>query len=184
MELLKTFTDESNAAIDAGRFKVGFAPIRAAIEKLKKYNAPMYWDTLYSCLDGRSILDAYSEKWAKENYENWEDVETRNRIKHRFRYLSNPNGGSSFSKEFIKLHDDGSFELDNEKIDKHFRDEYTFTFSNKQLKGMQQIIDGMQQLGVYPSVIKELFIGKGKDCKPNYVRLLNFMKRHGIKGEK
>ena len=176
MKVPKVYFNEQSASIEASRFKTGFAKARAVIQELKKRNRPIYWDVLWDCLKDGRLQDTYCEKYAKENYRDWSEVEVRNELRSLFRFMGDFNNSYPFPQKFVTRFEDGSFDINHEAIDEHFREIHTYKFTDKQTKAIQDIINGLEELGISTMAMNRHFYRKDGEVRPILGSLGMFLK--------
>lgn len=173
-----TVIDEETAAIETMRFKTRFAKTKRNIVKLKEHNAKVYWDVLWNSLSGGNLLEEYAMRYAQENYLDWSEQSERNQVRSKFSYLEG--AGCSFDQRYLLRNEDGSFDLDHEKIDQRFRELHTYTFTEAQMKAVNEILEAIGELGIRPSQFEKVFRHSDrKDQKkviPNLIALGKIMR--------
>lgn len=148
-EKVYSVTDEMTASVEASREKAKFKFIRKKIEKLKEKNLPVYWDILYEGLKkgGDWMFREYLKRFGKEHYY---DLENQNDIAYlyeKFRVIYVPNHSFKYPQKFVKRNEDGSFELNPEAVDQHYKELYTYTITEEQYEAVQSIFKGFEVLG-------------------------------------
>lgn len=166
-------TDEAAAAIEAGREKARFSYIRETIKELRKSNLPVYYDILYKHLSrgGISLIREYTERFAKENYMSLKNDEEARVLYNKFHMLYDPYYRFTYNKNFLILHDDGSFELDKKAVDKHFEELYTYEITAEQYEAVEAILKGFNTLKAHPNYITSCFYKEGEETKLNRTKL-------------
>lgn len=154
---MKNLLDQENAQIDALRAATGFAKVRACINWLKDENLPIWWDLLYQALESGNLQDLYAQRWAQQNYMKWDSVAVRNELRDKFRGLSNAHNRYQFPTKWVKVAEDGSFDINIDAINENFKEVHTYTITDEQEKAVKKIIDGMQELNILPRVIDGFF---------------------------
>ncbi|MDI9604849.1 MAG: hypothetical protein QM305_05925 [Bacteroidota bacterium] len=139
------------AQSEANRKEATYSRISNAIKELKQKNLPIYWDILYKHLDsgGDALAKEYGEKFAKETYRDWNDFEVRKEVGDIFEMLQDPyQRWWSFGKGFVKLHDDGSFEMDRSVINEYYRGKWTYTVSKQKWELLHELCNVVKKLGI------------------------------------
>lgn len=179
-QIANVIIDEQTAEIESMKYKTGFSRARWSIEQLKEHNAKIYWDILWDCLKTGDLRENYAKRFAEENYIDWSEVGERNKLREKFDYLGDSNGRYPFNQNFLIRAEDGSFELDNDKIDQHFIDLHTYTFTDAQLKAVEAIVNAMNELEITPYHVTKVFVypdaKNPKKVVPNMITLGKYYK--------
>lgn len=154
----KIVIDEESAKLDAMRYITKFAKVGWSIDQLKEHNAKMYWDILWDCLKTGNLQENYSKRFAEENFIDWSEVEERNKIRKKFGFLADITEQYRFDQNFLLRNQDGSFDLNEEKIQQHFIDLHTHTFTDAQLKAVEAIVNAMTELEITPYHVTKVFV--------------------------
>ena len=166
----KVFIDRNRATREALDEMNKFEPMNVMIKELQKRNAPMYWDILWNGLDSmHTILDEYAKHHAEVLNEDWNDQDTRNLMRKKFAYLYNV--GCNFAKKWCTRNEDGSFEASLIKIVKEYESVFTYTFTDKQVKAIEQVIEGLTSLGLDKVNLTQFFYIQNGEIKPNFPTL-------------
>lgn len=152
------FVDEQQARIDAMRKATGFAKARSVIKWLKEQNLPLWWDILWDSLQTGHLLDKYQERWAKENYLNIRDVETRNQIREKFAPLADPYDQYRFPQWATVRQYDGSFEeVDREAILQYCLRENTYSFTLEEKEAIENVSNFLSDYGLGYLWVRDMF---------------------------
>lgn len=150
--------DGESARLEAMKYRTKFAKVRWSIDQLKEHNAKIYWDILWDCLKTGNLQENYAKRFAEENFIDWSEVEERNKARKKFVYLADITEQYPFGQNFLIRSEDGSFDLDHERIDQHFIDLHTYTFTDAQLKAVEAIVNAMNELEITPYHVTKVFV--------------------------
>ena len=171
----QTFTvvDQVAANIEVKREKAKFSRIEAKVKEIQERNLPLYLDIIWEHMDkgGDALLQAYLERFANEHYQDLSDIRVKNFLHEKFGMLADPFHRFSYNKKFLILHEDGSFELNEEAIDEHYQKLYTYEITAEQHKAIQNIKDALNTLGMNPNYVKSYFYVEDKEIKIKDVKL-------------
>ena len=170
------FIDRNRATREALDDLKNFEPMRKAIEELNKRNAPIYWEVLWNALEGNDLIEEYSKKHAEVKNEDWNEQDTRNLFRKKFNYLFS-NSGYAFPQQWCERHEDGSFEPSLIKIVSEYETRYTYLFTEKQIKAIDDIINGLKTLGVSANTVSKLFFNNNGEIWANFPNLYYFIKK-------
>lgn len=154
---MKNLFDKENAQIAALRATTGFAKVKACIKFLKEENLPIWWDLLYQALQSGNLQDLYAQRWAEQNYMKWSDVKVKNELRSKFNGLSNAYNRYQFPTKWVKVAEDGSFDINLDAINEHCQQVHTYIITDEQEKAVKKIVEGMKELDILPRVIEGFF---------------------------
>lgn len=166
-------TDEAAASIEARAQKARFSYIEQKVKELQEKNLPLYLDIIYNNLGngGEKLQKEYLDRFAKEHFQDLSDLHTRNFLHQKFAMLADPFQRFTYNKEFLILHPDGSFELNEKAVDDHYRERYTYQVTAEQYEAIESIRRSLETLGLHPSYVRSHFYPEDKKIKVNEVKL-------------
>lgn len=164
----KTIFNEQEAEIMFMREQVKFARARAVIKELKESNAPLYWDILWDGLrtGGDVIINRYMERFAQEHFLNINDFDTKGLLLKKFECLADPTYRYLFPQKFCYREDDGSFDVDIEKLRDYCRQQCTYTITEEQDQAIKDLLRSMKILGLVPFTVRSYFWSDKGEIKP------------------
>jgi len=163
----KVFIDRNRATREALDEMKHFEPMKQMIKELQKRNAPIYWDILWNGLESmNTILDDYAKHHADTINEYWDDQDTRNIMRKKFVYLYTLSG--NFPQKWCTRNEDGSFEASLLKIFSYYESMFTYTFTDKQVKAIEQVVEGLTSLGIDEVNLTQYFYIQNGEIKPNF----------------
>lgn len=169
---MKTVIDKEKAEIAIMRTSTGFAKARFIIDYLKEKNLPLWWDLLYEALKSGNPCDLYAQRWAQNNFMDWNDVKVKNELRLKFEVLQDPYHRYQFPQKWVRQEADGSFDIDKEAIRRDVEKQHTYTISDKQEKAIRSIVDAMNELDLNTHTFDYFFLydEKGK-IEPHWERI-------------
>ena len=164
------FIDRNRATREALDDIKKFEPMNVMIKELQKRNAPIYWDVLWNGLESmHTIHEDYAKHHAEVINEDWNDQDTRNLMRKKFVYLYT--GAGNFPQKWCIRNEDGSFEASLIKIVKENESRYTYLFTDKQTKAIEQVIEGLTALGINRLDLNRFFYIQNGEIKPKFPEL-------------
>lgn len=166
-------TDRVAARLEAQREKARFSFIEDKVKQIQEKNLPLYLQIIWDNLDkgGEKLLADYLHKFSNEHYQDLSNLQVKNYLSQKFGMLADPFHRFRYNKKFLILHEDGSFELNEEAIDEHYQKLYTYEITKEQYDAIQSIKDALNTLGMNPNYVKSYFYVEDKEIKIKDVKL-------------
>jgi hypothetical protein len=158
----KTITNQNEASVSALRYGTNFAPLRNVQKELKERNLPWWPDLIREAMAGGDLLQLYIERYAKQWCVDLSDIEEKNRLKRKFKCISDAAWKYHFPLQFTIETKEG-FEINKEAVREHFEQKYSVTLSDEQREAITSICEALELLNISPnSVGFYLYLKDGK----------------------